>query len=208
MNAVVRVPIHPNPAMYASPEMVQDIAIGKDPTYEIAARYGLSQGELDWLLTEEWFARSVAQRRLELHENGMLFSAKARMMAEEMFQDLFQLSKADQLAHPLRVDVAKQLSILGDMVPKGGVTAGDGQPRFQLNIQVNGVDQAAARRTRLDVEDVKPVVTMHIPFSGPAVAAAPVQADLTVPDFQIPAPNRDLVGTAEAMQAAVAQPPK
>lgn len=193
-------PVALNPALYLSPEMVSELAMGMDPPYAIAARYGLEQAEFDILQAQTWFGAEVARKRMEYADGGTLFEIKARLMAEEMYTDLFKLAKADELAHAMRVEVAKQLRDIGGLGVKG-VAAGETAPRFAINIQVNGVDQNVAQRTRLDLAPTAPVVTMVIPFDQPL---PPKPEGLRVPDFDIRAQRSPLVGSPAAVQAALA----
>jgi hypothetical protein len=197
MSSLVSAPIHPNPAMYLSPEMVLDLALGMDPPYDIAARYGLSRSEFDKLQAQEWFGRAVAQKRLEVSENGQMFSQKAAMMAEELFQQLFKAAITGNLAHPIVMDLTKQLTEIGQLKPRAAVGVSAGGPAFQINIQVNGADLDKAKTSRLDIQPVVEAVTMAIPLGD---QLPPKPEGLRVPDFDL----RMLTGSQTAVNAAVA----
>jgi hypothetical protein len=206
MNAPVRPPIHPNPALYYSPEMVAELAMGMDPPYDIAARYGLTRQEFDQLQAQAWFGEMVARKRQELSDDGILFSSKAAMMAEELWARLFQAACANQLAHPLVVETAKQLTEIGQLKPKAAANVGGGGPAFQINIQVNGVDagQAKARGVSAEVVEAAPVISIPLEPGLP-----PKPAGLKVPDFDLRVGA--LTGSTTAVaaaQAPLAMPPQ
>lgn len=195
---MLQTPLHPNPALYASPEMVMELALGAEPPYDIAARYGLSQGEMDQLNSLEWFGEMVLARRMDLQQNGQTFQAKAKMMAEELYQKLFQSALAGNLAHPLALEMAKQLTEIGG-IKKGPVTGEGAGPAFQININVTNAGTPPGTHDDLKVIDVKPVV-----ISVPADPLPARPEGFRVPDFRM---TPDLVGTPQAVRAAQAAVP-
>jgi hypothetical protein len=145
--------------LHYSPEMVAELAMGAEHPHEIAERYGVDAVDYEHLAAQEWFGRLVAQKRHEFHDTGMLFIAKAGMMAEALLTRLFQQSMAGSIPAPLTVEVAKQLTDIGRLKPQPLNTqpgvAGNG---FAINIQVNGAD------------------VIH---SGPALVSAPVASPVS-----------------------------
>ena len=95
------------------PMMVAEIAMGADHPHDIAERYGVDPVDYEHLASQDWFQRLVAQKRHEFHDTGMLFVAKAGMMAEALLTRLFQQSMVGALPPPLTVEVAKQLTDIG-----------------------------------------------------------------------------------------------
>lgn len=198
MTVLVRPLIHPNPALYYSPEMVAELAMGMDPPYDIAARYGLSRDEFDQLQAQTWFGELVARKRQELADDGILFSSKAAMMAEELWTRLFQAACTGTLAHPLVVETAKQLTEIGQLKPKAAAGQVGGGPAFQLNIQVNGVPTGRAVAVEA-TKDAPPEPAMSITLGDPMPEKPP---GLRVPDFDLRVGPRTLVGTSAAVSAA------
>jgi hypothetical protein len=132
--------------LHYSPEMVAELAMGADDPHVIAERYGVGADDYEHLASQDWFARLVAQKRHEFHDTGMLFVAKAGMMAEALLTRLFQQSMAGVIAAPLTVEVAKQLTDIGRLKPQPqGSTPGSAGAPFQINIQVNGSDVVTTR---------------------------------------------------------------
>lgn len=171
-----------------------ELALGVDPPYDIAARYGLSQGEMDQLNSFDWFGEMVLTRRMELQQNGQTFAAKARMMAEELYQKLFQNALAGNLAHPLSLEMAKQLTDIGGL-RKGPAADQPSGPAFQININVAPGGQGPGI-AEAKIIDVTPVV-----ISVPADPLPARPEGFRVPDFRM---TPDLVGTPSAVAAAQA----
>jgi hypothetical protein len=153
--------------LHYSPEMVAELAMGADDPYDIAERYGVEADDYDHLAEQDWFQRLVAQKRNEFHDTGMLFVAKAGMMAEALLTRLFQQSMAGVIAAPLTVEVAKQLTDIGRLKPQPqGSTPGSAGAPFQINIQVNGSDVVRTQPALV------PAPTLSVPQeAGPSVAA-------------------------------------
>lgn len=127
--------------LHYSPEMVAELAMGAEHPHEIAERYGVDAVDYEHLAAQEWFGRLVAQKRHEYHDTGMLFIAKAGMMAEALLTRLFQQSMAGSIPPPLTVEVAKQLTDIGRLKPQPlNTQPGASGNAFAINIQVNGAD--------------------------------------------------------------------
>lgn len=193
------IPLRDNVALYLSPEMVHELALGMDPPRSIVVKYGVSDAEYDQLCAQEWFGEMIAKRRMELHSDGVTFAAKARMMAEELFQKLFQSATTGNLAHPLMLDLGKQLTEIGGLKPKVGVQDGGARaPAFSINIQVNTDTAQKSGQRPTGAIDVTPVKV-----SIPLDPMPPKPEGFRVPDFKL---TPDLVGSAQAVQAALATP--
>lgn len=191
----MNIPIHPNPAMFLSPEMVQELALGMDTPYDVAATYGLSQREFDKLQAQPWFGELIAKKRMELADTGILFTAKAAMMAEELWQKLYQHATAGTLAHTVMLDVAKQLTDIGKLRPIPG-QPGDTGAKFQININVGEIKE--------NVRMVDKAIDVTPTISIPLDILPPKPEGFRVPDFKL---TPDLVGNAQAVQAALAAAP-
>ena len=134
--------------LHFDPMMVAELAMGADHPHEIAERYGVDAEDYEHLASQEWFERLVAQKRTEFHDQGVLFTAKAGMMAEALLTRLFQQSMASVLPPPLMVEVAKQLTDIGRLKPQPlNTTPGAAGGQFQINIVVGDKDVAASSRS-------------------------------------------------------------
>lgn len=177
----------PNPALYVSPEMIAELALGLDPPLDVADKYGFNPAEFGQLQAQSWFAEMVVTKRVELTTNGQTFVAKARMMAEEMYTDLFKASKANTLSHTLQVEVAKQLAGAAGMNARAAEAPSG--PAFAITINLPGEAQGPSMRVVDKVASEKPqplVIDMT-----PMAPLPPKPAGRTVPDFKL---TDDLVG--------------
>lgn len=181
----------PNPALYLSPEMVAELALGQDPPNEIAQKYGFTVAEFQQLNAQTWFGEAVYRKREELQANGVTFLAKAGMMAEEMWQDIYRTSKTDgQMRMEHRIEAAKQLTDIAGLKPKAAAAVASG-PAFVINIQIpdekqapstHKIDRPKAEQAEPMVIDMRPVAAIDLPPPPPG---------LKVPDFKL---TNDLAG--------------
>jgi hypothetical protein len=214
--------------LHYSPEMVADLAMGAEHPHEIADRYGVDAVDYEHLASQEWFQRLVAQKRSEFHDTGMLFIAKAGMMAEALLTRLFQQSMAGAIPPPLTVEVAKQLTDIGRLKPQPlNTQPGASGNAFAINIQVNGADvihsaptlvaaPLASPRSGPSGAVVPPVpdtpgdksaapTSMSLEFTPPKGRPPASISNLRVPDFDLrPNPGG---GSAAAFGAGVPAPP-
>jgi hypothetical protein len=177
----------PNPALYLSPEMVAELALGQDPPLDIASKYGFSAAEFQQLQAQPWFGAAIYRKREELQASGITFAAKAAMMAEEMWQDIYTVSKGSEMRMEHRLEAAKQLSSLGGLAPKEARGANTG-PQFTITIQIPSDAQGPSMR-KIEQAEAKPD-PMVIDLT-PGVSLPPVPAGFKVPDFKL---TDDLVG--------------
>jgi hypothetical protein len=196
-----------SPILYFSPEMVVELALGAEHPHEVAERYGYDPTQYETLAAQPWFADLVVKKRTELHEDGVLFVAKAGMMAEALLTRLFQQALAGTLTQPLMVEVAKQLSDIGRLKPAAAAQAAASAVPFQINIQVNGAEVLHGHTPPADlvaVPEVAPTMVLDFAASLPDPPPSLAQA-LRVPDFDL-RPSA-LVGNPTAVQAALAASP-
>ena len=188
-------PLHPNPALYTSPEMIAELALGMDKPYDIAARYGLSKTEFDKLSAQTWFGEVVVRKRMELQSEGTVFEYQSKMMLQELTIQAFKTAITGGMPMNLVLDLMKQLGDFSGVKAKQ-VQAGERAQGFQINIQVNGDGKSHTRR--LDVEEKREPVVVSIPM-GEQLPKQP--EGFRVPDFDLRV-GRDLIGTTTAQAAA------
>jgi hypothetical protein len=185
----------PNPALYVSPEMVIELAMGMDPPLDIAQKYGFSVAEFMALQAQEWFGKMVAEHRLVLHERGITVQTKARVILEEGLQDLAAKSKStDGLRPDIHMDMLKLAYDVSGLkaeqarnVPQAGST-----PGFVINIvvpegrqgpSIHKIDRGVADKPAPMVIELTPTATDELP---------PMPKHIKVPDFKL---KDDLLGT-------------
>ena len=182
--------------VHFDPMMVAELAMGADHPHEIAERYGVDPVDYEHLAAQEWFGKLVAQKRVEFHETGVLFTAKAGMMAEALLTRLFQQSMASVLPPPLMVEVAKQLTDIGRLKPQPiNTTPGTGGGAFQINIVIPGQEAVAGRDAPHDITPRPQAASdaLQPPSPGasvkgvdtPAVTDTPAGVSMSLP-FRVP----------------------
>lgn len=198
-------PHTPNPALYLSPEMVAELALGQDPPLQIAQKYGFSPAEFEALQAQAWFGEAVYRKRDQLQAEGVTFAAKAGMMAEEMWQDIYAMSKTTDMRMEHRIDAAKNLTDIAGLKPKGQAI-GTGGPSFTINIQLP--DNPAPPNPRMigghSEADKAPVLTVDF---KPVDDFPKPPPGLKIPDFKL---TPDLVGVSglASLAHAVMGPPR
>jgi hypothetical protein len=198
--------------LHYSPEMVAELALGADHPHEIAERYGVDAEDYEHLAAQDWFQRLVVQKRHEFHDTGVLFVAKAGMMAEALLTRLFQQSMANVLAAPLTVEVAKQLTEIGRLKPQPiNTQPGAAGGAFQINIMVGDRDVTAASHTVTVPAPVEPTLdtpAMTLDFAKSPPADKTV-SNLRAPDFDMRPgpPPAGLPGQPTSNAAAFGGPP-
>jgi len=116
------------------PEMIIDVALGIKTQDQICTKYSLTDLELLKLYTQEWFNKQVAEKRTELEKAGFNFTAKMKMMAEDMLIDAYHAAKLSDAVTP-KLDVAKQLVKVAGLEPAANAP-NQGAPGFTINISL------------------------------------------------------------------------
>lgn len=171
-----------NPALYLSPEMVAELALGVDPPLQVAQKYGLSPAEFMALQAQDWFGKEIYRKREELHADGMTFQVKARMIAEEVMQDFFRKSKTQDLRPEHLLEFLKQTAGYGGLTPKVGAVTGPAGPAFQINITLPDNPQGPSL-AKIETADAPPeplIIEMTAQESIP-----PPPPQIAVPGFRL-----------------------
>lgn len=179
----------PNPALYLSPEMVNELALGIDPPLQIAQKYGLTAAEFTALQAQEWFGAEVFRRRDQLHAEGMSFQVKAKMIAEEVMQDFFQTTKTKDVRPEHILEFLKQTAEYGGLKQKVLANQGPAGPAFMIQINLPAGAQGPGSAAQLNVTPDKPApMVLDLKAMDPL---PPLPAGMKVPDFKL---TKDLVG--------------
>lgn len=191
----------PNPALYLSPEMVTELALGQDNPLDIAGKYGLTAHEFGQLQAQEWFGAAIYRKREELQAHGITFTAKAMMMAEEMWTDIYQASKVSDMRMEHRIAAAKELTDISGMKPKAAAGVPGSGPSFTIQINLPSDPQGPTTH-QLHTEKAKVEPALTIEMDGMALPPKPI--GMKVPDFKL---KDDLVGAPVAAHLMPATSP-
>ena len=124
------------------PKFILECATGLEELEEIAPRWGYSDEDIKFLSTFKPLVIEVDKVKSELYKSGKTFRLKAGVMADQILEKVFEDALHEDVSLPLRIDVLKVLSRLGDLEPKptnGAVAQGSG---FSININLSGVQPA------------------------------------------------------------------
>jgi len=122
----------------ANPKMMLEIAAGLEPGEVIAERYGMSGEEFASLAASEGFQKQIGALVAEMKLNGVTFSRKAAMVAEDLLMDLFVMARSSKSLQDV-LEVAKFAAKMGRLEPvtteKGGAAGGGNVFAIQFNFQ-------------------------------------------------------------------------
>lgn len=131
--------------------MIAELALGMDAPITIAQKYGFSDKQFIQLQALPWFTEAVYKERERQTSEGVTFQSKSRLMAEELWQDIFKDAKAGNLKPELRIDAAKQLTEIAGLKPKDNRPIGVGGG-FVVNITIPQVETNNTREALRTVD--------------------------------------------------------
>ena len=111
------------------------------PTQEIAASEGITDAEFDQIKQNPQFKRYLEAYERDLRENGFSFSAKSKVLAEDLLPDAYYLAKDTNIPPAVRVKMIENLVEWGELKPKkdqGQLAVGSG---FSITINLPDSDQ-------------------------------------------------------------------
>lgn len=121
-----------------NPRMVFDVALGIEDAEIIAARYDLTKEEFNYLIAQPSFRKELAVYVSTFKEHGVSFGVKAKLIAEEMLDDMFKIIRDQHIEARVRADTWWKVVQAAGLASKesegsgrGGIHAG------QVNIQIN-----------------------------------------------------------------------
>lgn len=124
------------------------------PTSEIIASEGLTQTEYDQIAANPQFQRYVDTYKAELKENGFSFSAKSRVLAEDLLPSAYHMARDPDVPAAVRAKILENLVDWGDLKPKNSANVGAG-PGFSITINIPNVGQTPAQTIVLEAENAE-----------------------------------------------------
>lgn len=98
-------------------------AVGaEEPTAIFLVQQRLSQQEYDAILKDVTYRGYVASYTAELRETGFGFSVKAKILAEDLLSDIYQMAKDPGTPAQMRVRTLENLVEWGRLAPKQSAT--------------------------------------------------------------------------------------
>ena len=121
------------------------------PTHEIVAGEGLTQTEYDQIAANPQFQRYVDMYVKELKDSGFSFSAKARVLAEDLLPTLYHMAKDMDTPAAVRRQAITDIVEWAELKPKTNAVAASG-PGFSITINLPSMGNAAPQTLILDAK--------------------------------------------------------
>jgi ribosomal protein RSM22 (predicted rRNA methylase) len=121
------------------------------PTAEIIASEGLTQTEYDEIAKNPQFQQYVEAYKAELKDSGFSFSAKSRVLAEDLLPSAYHMARDPDVPAAVRAKILENLVEWGDLKPKNTSNVGAG-PGFSITINIPTVGQNPAKTIVLEAE--------------------------------------------------------
>lgn len=173
-----------NPSIAADTELrelalaVARNAVGPNlPIASVLAGQAITQSEYDRIKTNPTFQKYVAAYEKDLSENGFSFAAKAKVLAEHLLPEAFNLVKDKDVSGPARVKMMENLVDWAGLKPRQDAAALVAGTGFSIQIvipsagvAVNATQTARNRRDNGD-SPLQPVI--EVPATPTLAVSAP-----------------------------------
>lgn len=149
-------------------EMIHDIATGVENPFDIAFRYGFSATEFKRLMEYKPFALAVEKKKVELETSGFTARTKAVLMADPLMDKVFKMAMADQATFGQVMDAMREMTRLGDLVPKQTASNANAGPGFSIQINIPQYNAPAEKividaKSTLDLPDFSDETAKVVP---------------------------------------------
>jgi hypothetical protein len=124
------------------------------PTAEIIASEGLTQTEYDEIAKNPQFQQYVDAYKTELKDSGFSFSAKSRVLAEDLLPSAYHMARDPDVPAAVRAKILENLVDWGDLKPKNTANSSAG-PGFSITINIPTVGQTPAKTIVLEAENAE-----------------------------------------------------
>lgn len=121
------------------------------PTHEIIAGEGLTQTEYDQIAANPQFQRYVDMYVKELKDTGFSFSAKARVLAEDLLPTLYHMAKDLEVPAAVRRQAITDIVEWAELKPKTNAVAATG-PGFSITINLPSTPNSPQQTLVLEAE--------------------------------------------------------
>ena len=105
------------------------------PLQEVAASEGITLQEYSEIAKNPMFLRYVDIYSVEMQESGFSFSAKSRILAEDLLPTAYHMAKDADVPAAVRMKAIENLVEWGDLKPKASANPQSG-PGFSITINI------------------------------------------------------------------------
>lgn len=131
------------------------------PIHEVVAGEGLTQTEYDQIAANPQFQRYVDMYVKELKDSGFSFSAKARVLAEDLLPTLYHMAKDSDVPAAVRRQAITDIVEWAELKPKTNQIAQTG-PGFSITINIPST--ANSPQQTMILEAKTPEIVENTPF--------------------------------------------
>lgn len=124
------------------------------PIHSVVAGEGLTQTEYDQIAANPQFQRYVEMYVKELRDNGFSFSAKARVLAEDLLPTLYHMAKDLDTPAAVRRQAITDIVEWAELKPKTNAVAQTG-PGFSITINLPSTPNSPQQTLVLEAETPK-----------------------------------------------------
>jgi hypothetical protein len=107
------------------------------PLQQVLANEGITQTEYDDIATNPQFQSYLTLYTNELKDTGFSFSAKSRILAEDLLPTVYHMARDPDVPAPVRMKSIENLVEWGDLKPKTALNQGPGGG-FSITINLPG----------------------------------------------------------------------
>ena len=119
------------------------------PIHSVIAGEGITQTEYDQIAANPQFQRYVDMYVKELRDSGFSFSAKARVLAEDLLPTLYHMAKDSDVPAAVRRQAITDIVEWAELKPKTNQIAPSG-PGFSITINLPSTGNAPAQTMILE----------------------------------------------------------
>jgi hypothetical protein len=137
------------------------------PIHSVVAGEGLTQTEYDQIAANPQFQRYVEMYVKELKDTGFSFSAKARVLAEDLLPTLYHMAKDTDVPAAVRRQAITDIVEWAELKPKTNQIAQTG-PGFSITINLPSVGNAPQQAIVLEAKatDIEPKMVENDDFEA------------------------------------------
>ena len=143
------------------------------PVQEILASEGLTQAEYDSITSNPQFQRYRDAYAKELKDSGFSFSAKCKVLAEDLLPNMYHLARDPDVPAAVKAKIHENLVEWAELKPKTNQPASTG-PGFSITFNIPTVGAPTAQAIVVEqpnetpkIEATAPKKAVSLPFFEP-----------------------------------------
>ena len=164
-----------------SDRAIYDIALGIESLEDIASREGLTTSEMRELLADPKIRLTLDGLRKELEERGVTFSAKCRVLADELLLEVYESARDPTERLDRKTALLEKLVDWANLKPRTDEQQGPSLPQVVINIGESGtsisLESNTIKGSAMRLSDDRPSYLPHTPMAMNPLSALPLEAE-------------------------------